>query len=165
MRYILFIFLFSFSFYTNSYAQNIDSTKTSVSLFEMEHYDVFGDEKILGITADASTLSKVISEIDSKTEVFVQTKINKVCQMDGCFFTAIDGEFTARVTFKDYGFVIPTNSTGKEVFLEGILSKKIISEKQAKHFAEDLGEEPEKIVGEQVEDSIIATSVLIPKSK
>ena len=163
MRYILFIF--SFSFYTNSFAQNTDSSSNSVSSFEVEHYDVFGDEKILGITDDASTLSKVISEIDSKTDVFVQTKVNKVCQMDGCFFIAIDGELTARVTFKDYGFVIPTNSTGKEVFLEGILSKKIISEKQAKHFAEDLGEESDKIAGEQVEYSIVATSVIIPKSK
>ena len=163
MRYILFIFLFPF--YTNTYAQNTDSTKTNVSLFEIEHYDVFGNEKILEITDDATTLSKVISEIDSKAEVFVQTKVNKVCQRDGCFFIAIDGELTARVTFKDYGFVIPTNSTGKEVFLEGILSKKIISEKQAKHFAEDLGEEPDNIVGERVEYSIVATSVLIPKSK
>ena len=163
MRYILFIFLFSF--YTNSFAQNTDSSSNSVSSFEVEHYDVFGDEKILGITDDASTLSKVISEIDSKTEVFVQAKVNKMCQMDGCFFIAIDGELTARVTFKDYGFVIPTNSTGKEVFLEGILSKKIISEKQAKHFAEDLGEESDKIAGEQVEYSIVATSVIIPKSK
>ena len=124
MRYILFIFFISLFFYINSYAQNTDSTKKSVSLFEIEHYDVFGDEKILEITDDASTLAKVISEMDSKTEVFVYTKINKVCQMDGCFFIAIDGELTARVTFKDYGFVIPTNSTGKEVFLEGILSKK-----------------------------------------
>lgn len=163
MRYILFIFLISF--YTNSFAQNSDSSRNSVSSFKIEHYDMFGDEKILGITDDASTLSKVISEIDSKTDVFVQTKVNKVCQMDGCFFIAIDGELTARVTFKDYGFVIPTNSTGKVVFLEGILSKKIISEKQAKHFAEDLGEEPDNIVGEQVEYSIVATSVLIPKSK
>ena len=54
--------------------------------------------------------------------------------MDGCFFIAIDGELTARHIYEDYGFVIPTNSTGKVVFLEGILSK-IISEKQAKHFA------------------------------
>lgn len=161
MRYLLFITFISL--YTNSYAQNTDSIKTSASLVEIEHYDVFGDKKILEITDYASTLFKVISEMDSTSKVFIQTKVNKVCQMDGCFFIAVDGDLTARVTFKDYGFVIPTNSTGKEVFLEGILSRKIISEKQAKHFAEDLGEETDKIVGDQAEYSIVATSVLIPK--
>ena len=96
-------------------------------------------------------------------EVLVETRIAKVCQKKGCFFVAQEGPSTARVTFKDYGFFIPTDSGGKNVVLLGTFSRKTVSQEQAEHYAADLGETvvatPEKF-----EYSIVASAVKIPKS-
>ena len=95
-------------------------------------------------------------------EVLVATRIAKVCQKKGCFFVAQQGASTARVTFKDYGFFIPTDSGGKDVVLMGTFSRKSVSKEQAEHYAADLGETavptPEKF-----EYSIVATAVKIPR--
>ena len=95
-------------------------------------------------------------------EVLVATRIAKVCQKKGCFFVAQEGPSTARVTFKDYGFFIPTDSGGKNVVLWGAFSRKSVSKEQAEHYATDLGEaaaaEPEEF-----EYSIVASAVKIPK--
>jgi len=96
-------------------------------------------------------------------EVLVETRIAKVCQKKGCFFLATEGPSTARVTFKDYGFFIPTDSGGKNVVLSGTFSRKSVSQEQAAHYAADLGEKavpsPEKY-----EYSIVATAVKIPRN-
>ena len=75
-------------------------------------------------------------------EVLVSTRIAKVCQKKGCFFVAQEGAMSARITFKDYGFFIPTDSGGKQVTLVGTLSRKAVSAEQAEHYAKDLGETP-----------------------
>ena len=70
-----------------------------------------------------------------------------------------------RVTFKDYGFFVPTDSGGKRVTIVGTFDRKVISEKQARHYAEDAGQDPSQIVGERTEYSIVATSVVVPRSR
>lgn len=95
-------------------------------------------------------------------EVLVETRIAKVCQKKGCFFVATEGPSTARVTFKDYGFFIPTDSGGKNVVLLGTFSRKSVSEEQAEHYAADLGEKADPSA-EKFEYSIVATAVKIPR--
>ena len=95
-------------------------------------------------------------------EVLVATRIAKVCQKKGCFFVAQEGSSTARVSFKDYGFFIPTDSGGKNVVLLGTFSRKSISEEQAGHYAADLGETA-KSTPESFEYSIVASAVKIPR--
>ena len=96
-------------------------------------------------------------------EVLVATRIAKVCQKKGCFFVAQEGPSTARVTFKDYGFFIPTDSSGKNVVLLGTFSRKSVSKEQAEHYAADLGETA-KSTPEKFEYSIIASAIKIPRS-
>ena len=96
-------------------------------------------------------------------EVKVETRIAKVCQKKGCFFVAQEGPSTARVTFKDYGFFIPTDSGGKTVVLLGTFSRKSVSKEQAGHYAADLGETA-AATPEKFEYSIVASAVKIPKS-
>jgi len=95
-------------------------------------------------------------------EVLVETRIAKVCQKKGCFFVAQQGASTARVTFKDYGFFIPTDSGGKEVVLLGTFSRKSVSKEQAEHYSADLGEKA-AAAPEKFEYSIVASAISIPK--
>jgi len=95
-------------------------------------------------------------------EVLVATRIAKVCQKKGCFFVAQEGPSTARVTFKDYGFFIPTDSGGKNVVLLGTFSRKSVSKEQAEHYAADLGEKVAS-APEKYEYSIVASAVKIPR--
>ena len=110
-------------------------------------------------------LADVIAENDryQDQEILLQTRIAKVCQKKGCFFVAQDGADTARVSFKDYGFFIPTDSGGKDVVLKGVFSRKSVSQQEAEHYAEDLGEAGAAEPG-RYQYSIVASAVKIPRS-
>jgi len=96
-------------------------------------------------------------------EVLVATRIAKVCQKKGCFFVATEGAATARVSFKDYGFFIPTDSGGKDVLLLGTFSRTSVSKEEAEHYATDLGETAVSSP-EDFQYSIVASAVQIPRS-
>ena len=126
--------------------------------------------EVFGAKTDNLTKPMLLSEAISKStaqeqDVVIKTVIAQVCQKKGCFFMAQDGDTSARITFKDYGFFIPTDSQGKEVTILGKMTKKEISEADAKHYAEDTGGNADAIKGPQIEYSIVATSVIIQKSK
>ena len=103
------------------------------------------------------------SEKYQDTDVLVSTRIAKVCQKKGCFFIAQHGADSVRVSFEKYSFFIPTDSGGKTVLLAGTFSRKPLSQEEADHFAEDLGEEAPETVPE-FQYAIVATGVSIPKS-
>lgn len=91
----------------------------------------------------------------------VETRIAKVCQKKGCFFIAQQDEHVIRVSFKDYGFFIPTDSSGKTVTLSGELIQKEMTTEQAAHFTADLQAGSGEIKSGAVYE-IVATSVRIP---
>lgn len=97
-----------------------------------------------------------------KKPVQLQTRIAKVCQKKGCFFIAQQDKFTVRVAFKDYGFYIPTDSSNKLVTLNGELIETTVTQEQADHLADDLGQSGESLeTGRTFE--LLASSVTIPK--
>ncbi|HKG21877.1 MAG TPA: DUF4920 domain-containing protein [Blastocatellia bacterium] len=95
--------------------------------------------------------------------VKIEGEIRDVCQMKGCWLVVTDGEKHMRVTFKDYGFFVPKESTGKRVVLEGVIEKKTITEDHARHLAEESKEKinPETIKGPQQVVTLVATGVSI----
>nr|WP_240901872.1 DUF4920 domain-containing protein [Wenzhouxiangella sp. XN24] len=97
-------------------------------------------------------------------QVHATATVSKVCQKKGCFFVAQDGDSVARITFVDYSFFVPTDSGGKDVTIVGTFKRKQLSEAQARHYAEDAGEDPAAIEGPLEEYAIVATSVMIPTS-
>lgn len=129
---------------------------------ETEKFEVFG-ENIDVKSLKTLSLSEIIEGKSEDSQVILKTSVAEVCAKKGCFFVAQDGDYSARITFKDYSFFIPTDSQGKEVVLIGEFSVKTLSEEKAKHYAEDAGKDPEAIKGEQKEYSIVATSVVVPK--
>lgn len=94
----------------------------------------------------------------------VEARIAKVCQKKGCFFIAQQEQHILRVSFRDYGFFIPTDSSGKTVTLGGELVQKDISPEQAAHFKADLKSDTEWVKTGVVYE-IVADSVRIPRSE
>lgn len=128
-------------------------------------HEIFGTDK--GELKNTESLTSAINNLKNEEtkEVVISSEIAEVCEKKGCFFVAQDGKNTARVTFIDYSFFIPTDSEGKTATIVGTLSKKMLTEEQAKHYAEDAGKNPDEIKGEQAEYSIVATSIVLPKNK
>ncbi|RNC85347.1 MAG: DUF4920 domain-containing protein [Balneola sp.] len=145
------------------YSQTTDQViRLSEPVISTDQYEVFGEEIEVN-SLEPSHLAEVIEKESNGSIVTLTVSIAEVCNKKGCFFVAEDGEYSARITFKDYGFFIPTNSAGKEVTLVGEFSEATLSEEKAKHYAEDAGKNSDEISGEQKEYSIVATSVVIPK--
>ena len=76
----------------------------------------------------------------------VSGMVTSVCQNKGCWMKldAGNGE-TMRVTFKDYGFFVPKDLSGKNVVVQGVAEVKEISVEDQRHFAEDAGKSKEEI--------------------
>lgn len=129
-----------------------------------DEYEVFGSR--VAQVGDVKKLSEIVANADAHddTEVFVRAKVAKVCQKKGCFFVAQDGDAIARITFVDYSFFVPTDSGGKDVTIVGTFGKKLLSEEKARHYAQDAGTDPSDVSGPKTEYSIVATSVIIPKT-
>ena len=103
-------------------------------------YELFGEW--LPSSGEAMGLGELIENSSQYQggNVLVHTRIARVCQKKGCFFVATEGAATARITFKDYGFFIPTDSGGKQATLYGVFSRQPVSQAEAEHYASDLGE-------------------------
>lgn len=128
-----------------------------------ESSEVFGaamEDKSAGLS-----LTQLLAEQDALDgeQVRVTTRVAKVCQKKGCFFIATEGASSARVSFADYSFFIPTDSGGKEVTLVGTFKRQSVDAAQAAHYAKDLGETPPTGDEPVMEYAIVATSVIVPK--
>lgn len=126
-----------------------------------EDYETFGAPLPAG---EAMSLTAVIEGAEQYADANVQVtaKVKQVCQKKGCFFVAQDGPHIARVSFKDYGFFVPTDISGRTVTLHGVLKRNELTEAQAEHFSEDAGTPGAFEPGVQYE--IVAVSVRVPRA-
>ena len=95
--------------------------------------------------------------------VRVEARVNQVCGGKGCFFIAVDGETMVRVSFKDYGFFVPTDISGKRVMFVGEVVEREVTKKEAEHYAEDIGEASAAIAPGKTYE-IVATAVRVPRT-
>ena len=138
-----------------------DVVSLSEPVAETDSYEDFGATIDDGV--EALSLGAVVDNADTYADktVIIKTRVSKVCQKKGCFFIAQDGDKLIRVAFKDYGFFVPTDISGKIVMLSGRLVRKEVSAEQAAHFSEDApgADLPAGTVYE-----IIADAVRVPKA-
>lgn len=75
-------------------------------------------------------------------------QVTDVCKAKGCWMTVElpNGE-QAMVRFKDYGFFMPKDITGKEVVVNGLAFVELMGLADQKHFAKDAGKSEEEING------------------
>ncbi len=126
-------------------------------------WEAFGAELT---TTEFATLGEVLADpaaFDGK-DVAIEAVANDVCSKKGCWMTLSSdaaGDETVRVTFKDYGFFVPLDSTGKKARLQGTFEVKEVSVADVKHYLEDAGkhEEAAAVTEPSKEYSFVATGV------
>lgn len=95
----------------------------------------------------------------------VKGEVQEVCANKGCWMTMRlpDGE-VLRITFKDYGFFVPTDFHGSQVLVEGKGQYSITDVATLRHFAEDAGKskaEIEAITEDQKQITFEAVGVVL----
>lgn len=102
----------------------------------------------------------------SGKDILISAKVEKVCEKKGCWMGIGDKNNKVRVTFKDYGFFVPTSLVGKEVKVQGKLLAKTMDVKEARHYAMDAGKskaEIAKITKPVKEYRVIASGIEVSK--
>ncbi len=111
------------------------------------------------------SLSAAIQQLDAKSaakassQVVIESKVDKVCVVKGCWMGLVDPARDIRVTFKDYSFFVPQNIMGKTVVVEGTLEKVTMTLEETKHYVKDAGGDPETVTQPRVEYRIVASGV------
>lgn len=128
-----------------------DMTMNTNSVFQFASYVQTDSAKTYGkaITADgAANILNIVADkqkADGYTGKITGT-VTSVCQAKGCWMTldAGNGE-SMMVTFKDYGFFVPKDITGKTVVLEGKAEIRLVSVDEQRHLAGDAGKSQAEI--------------------
>jgi hypothetical protein len=108
------------------------------------------------------TLGRALTETNVGRAVAVEARVAEVCRMKGCWMVLTDGSRAARVTFKDYAFFVPKDLAGKTVVVEGVLSRRVLSADESKHYDEESGGGSTATPGPRQEWSLVANSVVVP---
>jgi hypothetical protein len=90
-------------------------------------------------------LNQVLGTQDS-AQVKLVGKATEVCQAKGCWMTlaTADGK-QMRVRFKDYGFFVPKDISGKTVVINGWAHREIVPVSDLQHYAKDAGKSAKEI--------------------
>ncbi|CAN5327490.1 hypothetical protein BH09BAC5_BH09BAC5_19780 [soil metagenome] len=100
-----------------------------------------------------------------KAEMKVEGKIVSVCQKKGCWMELeLPNNESIHVSFKDYGFFVPKDASGKSVVMQGVAMHDTTSVEMLKELASDAGkskEEIEKITTPEIGVVFEASGVII----
>ncbi len=114
-------------------------------------YDSFGDtSQHAASTADVLTPVQLVSAVatmEGKT-ITVSGTVREVCQMAGCWLTLDSADesgalgTTIRISVPrdengDYVFTVPTDISGRNVFVTGVVEQQEVDAAMAEHYAED----------------------------
>lgn len=115
---------------------------------EKIEYASFGKEIIADDAVSASSMAahyKTMNAGDSINSKII-AEVHEVCQAKGCWMRLnLDDENEVMVKFKDYGFFVPKDITGKKVIINGQAFVEEVSVDEQRHYAEDAGKSAEEI--------------------
>lgn len=124
-----------------------ETTKQDSQIPEVT-YTSFGKE----IIADDAISSKSMAQhyqtmqVGDSINSKIIAKVTDVCQAKGCWMTLnLEDDEEVMVKFKDYGFFVPKDITGKEVIVNGKAFVSEISVEEQQHYAKDAGKTEEEI--------------------
>lgn len=117
---------------------------------------------------NAITEAQLLKKMEAKDEVKAKLTgvINQTCAVKGCWMTmSLSNGEEMRVTFKDYGFFVPTEGvSGKKVIVDGIAKKETTDVETLRHYAKDAGQTDEEIASiteDKQELNFVADGVII----
>lgn len=90
--------------------------------------------------AGAISLSELFDKLQKSENVTakIKGKVAEVCTKKGCWLIMeMPDKSKMQVKFKDYGFFVPVDLTGKTVVLDGEARQKLVSVNELKHYAQD----------------------------
>jgi hypothetical protein len=118
---------------------------------------------------DAPTvmLAEVVENPEKFTTepVIFEGSIAEVCQKKGCWMKVVSdsSDIGTRVTFKDYGFFVPTNSKNWLVRAEGVFHVKVWTKEEADHLVGEGAQLSRNADGRATEIGFVATGVELKK--
>lgn len=99
-------------------------------------------------TEQAIPVSDVIDQftLETETPFKISGTLYEVCAEKGCWtkVQTEDGRIV-RMTFKDYGFFLPTDAAGRQIIAEGVGFRKETSVEELRHYAKDAQKSDEEI--------------------
>jgi hypothetical protein len=142
MKKVLYLALASFAFACGQ--NNTQTTTTADSIATVEQTTSKAESYGDAITADSAiTIEEMKTLMGDKKELAVKVTapVDAVCQKKGCWMElkAADGT-TMRVTFKDYGFFVPKDCSGKTATVLGMAKVEETSIADLKEYAKDDGQ-------------------------
>jgi hypothetical protein len=75
--------------------------------------------------------------------VRIEAPITAVCQTKGCWMHLGSQQPPVMVKFKDYGFFVPKDASGRTAIVEGTMAMKQETVEETKHYLEDAGKHDE----------------------
>jgi len=123
---------------------NMASSTVSAEDVAGSYGDNFDASKVL--PADMLIRSYQREQLLDTVTTTLQGTVNSVCQAKGCWMTIAAGEDKEMmVKFKDYGFFMPKDISGREVVMHGMAFYRITPVDELRHYAQDAGKSPEEI--------------------
>jgi hypothetical protein len=124
-------------------------------------------EKLKGLPkAELAQLLKAPGDFDGKT-VALEGTVRRACERKGCWMELSTAKSDkgpgVRVTFKDYGFFVPTDSAGRTAKVEGVVKVAELSEERAKHYESEGATVPRGKDGKAREVELVASGVELRK--
>ena len=103
-------------------------------------------------------LSALLKKPEDGKTVLVEGVVRRACSQMGCWMelAPAEGGPGVRVTFKDYGFFVPTDSAGAKARVQGTVKVAQLSAAQAEHLRAEGGS---MAAGAQREVRLVATGV------
>ncbi len=118
----------------------------------------------------SATLAQVLAkpEAYADKEMTLSGEVRQACTVKGCWMElapTADASAGARVTFKDYGFFVPTDSRGAHARVQGVVSVKAVDAGEVAHMESEGGTVGGKTAdGTAREVRIVATGVELWRS-
>lgn len=127
--------------------QSEQTSKTSENKDEIAYTsygDKIDDEGTITAAKMASKFENM--QVGDTTNVKMMARVDDVCQAKGCWMKLnLENGEQAMVKFKDYGFFMPKDITGKEVIVNGKAFVNEVPVDEQRHYAEDGGASEEEI--------------------
>jgi hypothetical protein len=106
--------------------------------------DPISGEQVL--PSDQLLLAYKETELMDTVTTTLRGTVSEVCQKKGCWMTMDSGESgQMMVRFKDYGFFVPKDISGREVVVHGKAYYQLTPVEDLRHYAEDAGQSPEEV--------------------